>query len=150
VTHLLRAGTGGGLQPHVQAGDLVVATAAERDEGFTDRLAPPGWPALADPALTRRLMQSAAASGHRTHTGVVVTTATCYPDPHESEPRWLRSHRLGALAIEMELAARFLVAQLHGIMAGGVLTVDGNLLTAAEDLSDHDPGRTVVADAGVG
>ncbi len=147
VTHLLRAGTCGGLQPRVQAGDLVVAIGAERDDGLTDRLAPPGWPAVADPALTRRLAEGGQASGHRTHTGVVVTTATFYPDPHESEPRWLRSQRLGALAIEMELAALLVVAHLHGIAAGGVLAVDGNLLTAAEDMSDYDPGRAVVADA---
>lgn len=147
VTHLLRAGTCGGLQPHVRDGDLVIATAAERDDGITDRLAPPGWPAVADPALTGRLMRGAAASGLAVHVGVVVTTATFYPDPHEAEPRWLRSHHLGALAIEMELAALLVVAQLHGIVAGGVLAVDGNLLAAAADMSDYDPGRAVVADA---
>ena len=35
-------------------------------------------------------------------------------------------------------------ASLHGIKAGGVLTVDGNPTLAAQDMSEYDPFRTVV------
>jgi uridine phosphorylase len=147
VTRVVRAGTCGGLQETVVDGDLVVGTAAVRDEGLTDRFVPAGWPAVADPRLTLALAGEARATGLRTHVGVVHTAANFYPALHEAEPRWRRYHRAGALAIEMELAALLVVAQLHGIAAGGILAVDGNLLAAAADMSDYAPEREVVSRA---
>ena len=147
VTRMVRAGTCGGLQRDVAAGDLVVGTAAVRDDGLTDRFVPADWPAVADPALTLALEREAGASGLRTHTGVVHTAANFYPGPFEERPRWWPYHRAGAVAIEMEFAALLVVAQLHGIAAGGVFATDGNLLVAAEDMSDYAPGREIVTRA---
>lgn len=141
---LLRAGTCGGLQPQVRSGDLVVATAAVRDDGVTDRLVPAGWPAVADASLALALQAAAAGSGLAVHTGVVHTTATFYPEPLAPEPGWRVQHRAGALAIEMELAVLLVVAGLHGARAAGILAVDGNLLTDAEDMSGYDPATPAV------
>ncbi len=145
VTHMIRAGTCGGLQPGIEAGDLVVGTGAIRDDGLTDRLLPAEWPAVADPALTLELQRTAAITGREVHVGVVHTAANFYPDPHTNEQRWARFSRAGAVAIEMEYAALLIVAHLHGIAAGGIFTADGNLLTAEQDMSDYAPGRTAVA-----
>ena len=147
VTRMVRAGTCGGLQEAVVDGDLVVGTAAVRDDGLTDRFVPSAWPAVADPALTLALAREAGASGLTTHTGVVYTAANFYPGPLDERPRWWPYHRAGAVAIEMEFAALLVVAQLHGITAGGVFATDGNLLTAAEDMSDYAPDREVVTRA---
>lgn len=147
VTHMVRAGTCGGLQPDVVAGDLVVGTAAVRDDGLTDRFVPPEWPAVADPALTLALRTEASTSGLSWHTGVVYTASNFYPGPLEDRPRWWPYHRAGAAAIEMEFAALLVVAQLHGIAAGGVFATDGNLLVAADDMSDYAPDREVVTRA---
>lgn len=163
ITHLVRAGTCGGLQEAVVDGDLVVGVAAVRDDGLTDRLVPDGWPAVADPALTLALAREAAAAagtgvadtatsvgagtGHTVHSGTVLTTADFYASPLDAEPRWRRHHRAGALAIEMEHAPLLVVAQQHGVAAGGIFAVDGNLLGAASDMSDYDPNREVVAAA---
>lgn len=147
VTHLVRAGTCGGLQDGVDAGHLVVGTAAVRDDGLTDRFVPAAWPAVADPALTLALTREAEAAGLPTHTGVVYTAANFYPSPHEDRPRWLAYQRAGAVAIEMEYAALLVIAQLHGITAGGVFATDGNLLNAADDMSDYAPDRDVVTRA---
>lgn len=147
VTRMLRAGTCGGLRPSVEAGDLVVGTAAIRDDGLTDRLLAPEWPAVADAALTLELQRTAtaAATDRGVHVGVVHTAANFYPDPHADEQRWAGYARAGAVAIEMEYSALLVVAHLHGIAAGGIFTADGNLLAAEEDMSDYAPGRAVVA-----
>jgi uridine phosphorylase len=144
VRRIVRAGTCGGLQTEVVDGDLVVGTAAVRDDGLTDRFVPPEWPAAADPALTLTLAREATGPDRTTHVGVVHTAANFYPGPLDDEPRWRPYHRAGALAVEMEFAALLVIAQLHRIAAGGVFAVDGNLLDAAEDMSDYDPDRAVV------
>lgn len=144
VRRFVRAGTCGGLQTEVLDGDLVIATAAIRDDGFTDRLIPPAWPAVADPALTLQLSRDAAITELRSHVGVIHTTANFHPSPVTDEPGWRIFHRAGALATEMELAALLVVAQLHGAAAGAIFAVDGNLLTAATDMGDYDPDRAIV------
>lgn len=143
ATRLVRAGTCGGLSPDVVDGHLVVATAAARDEGLTERLVPSGWPAVADVDLTVALRASVPA-GVTAHAGVVVTSDLFYP--HEvlgdDLSRWARA---GALAVEMECAALFVVAALHGARAGAVLAVDGNPLLAADTaMAGYDPHRDVV------
>ena len=147
VTRLIRAGTCGGLQPDVVDGDLVVGTAAVRDDGLSERLAPLAWPATADPTLTLTLASSATTSSRTTHTGVVYTSAGFYPNPDDAEERWRPYHRLGALAIEMEFAPMLVIAQRHGIAASGIFAVDGNLLHAEADMSDYDPDRAIVTEA---
>ncbi|HRE03798.1 MAG TPA: hypothetical protein PLV68_21055, partial [Ilumatobacteraceae bacterium] len=79
--------------------------------------------------------------------GVVLSSDVFYP--HEvlgSElAKWART---GVVAVEMECAALFITAALHGIQAGAVLTADGNPLAEADsDMSGYDPHRQVVRDA---
>lgn len=147
VRTIIRAGTCGGLQAGVDAGDLVVGTAAVRDDGMTERLVPLGWPAVADPAVTLALTAEANAVDLRVHTGVVHTAANFYPDTRAAEPGWRTWHRAGAVAIEMELAALLVVAGLHGVRAGGIFATDGNLLQADADMGDYDPATDTVARA---
>lgn len=143
VTRLVRAGTAGGMQPHVRDGDLVVATAAVRDDGHSDRVVPIGYPAVADRHLTAALAQRAG----ETHEGVVLTTSLFYP--HEvlgsDLEMWQRS---GVVAVEMEAATLMVVASLHGVAAGVILAIDGNPLASGDtSMEDYDPDRPVVAEA---
>lgn len=144
---IVRAGTCGALQPGIGDGDLVIATGAVRDEGTTPRLLPLGYPALADADVVAALGQAARRElPGAVHRGVVATTDTFYPSAVLG-PAWRVWHDAGVLAIEMELAALLVVSALHGIRAGGILTVDGNLLTASQDMRDYDPHREVVSTA---
>lgn len=146
VTRIVRAGTCAGLQAGVDAGHLVVGTAAVRDDGVTDRLVDPRWPAVADAALTLELERAARATGVSTHVGIVQTVANFYPGHHETQPGWLAFHHAGAVALEMEFSALLVVASHHRIAAGGLFTVDGNMLEHDEDMSDYDPATRQVAD----
>lgn len=139
----VRAGTCGAIQDDLADGGLVIASGAVREEGLTPRLAPLSYPAVADHRVVTELEAAANVQGSRFRTGVVLTTDLFYPSAAlgQSWDVWKKSH---VLAVEMEMAALFIVASLHGLAAGGVLTVDGNPTRAAQDMSEYDPYREVV------
>lgn len=137
---LIRVGTAGSLQDHVQDGDLVVALGAARAEGTTPRLLPLEFPALAGPQVARTLFEEAQALGIPVHQGVVVTLDAFYKGVLDLG---LGTYsRCGALAVEMECAAIFCVAQLRGAKAGAILAIDGDARRAA--LGEYNPHREVV------
>lgn len=147
---IVRAGTAGGLQPDVRDGSVVVATAAVREDGLTDLLVPPGFPAVADAPLTIALEAAARAAGvpdDLLHRGVVVSNAAFYP--HDVLGSRLELwQRAGCVAVEMEAAPLFVVAGLHGVAAAAVLAVDGNPLASDDTtMEGYDPFRDVVRDA---
>lgn len=147
ASRMVRAGTAGGMQPGVRDGAVVVGTAAVRDEGVTPRLVPLGFPAAADPDLTRALVDAAADCGVPVHTGVVLTSDTFYPLPVLGDELALWA-RAGCVAVEMELSVLLVLGALHGFEAGGVFAIDGNPLAAADTaMSGYDPDRDVVARA---
>ena len=147
---IIRAGTAGGLQPEVGDGSVVVVTAAVREDGLTDLLVPPGFPAVADARLTIALEDAARAAGvdeDRLHRGVVYSNAAFYPSDVLGS-RLDLWQRAGCVAVEMEAAALFVVAGLHGVAAAAVLAVDGNPLASQDTaMEGYDPFRDVVRDA---
>lgn len=144
VTRILRAGTCGGLQPYVADGDLVIATGAIRDDGLTPGLVPLAFPALASVDVVSRLREAGRSVEHRVHEGIVLTGAVFYTHDvlGSSLARWASA---GAIAVEMECAALFVIGSLNGTEVGAILTSDGNPL---HDTSEgYDPHRDVVRDA---
>ena len=117
---LMRVGTCGALDPSLHLGDVIVATAAiafdgtSRALGAHDRVAP-------DPELTAALQ--AAQPG--TAAGPVATTDLFYDGPADQEQRWIDA---GALAVEMESASLFAVADQRGLQAAAALVVSDVLL----------------------
>lgn len=61
---LLRVGTCGSLQKQVKVGDLIVTTAAIRDEGTTQKWVPLEYPAVASMGVNLSILQAAAARGY--------------------------------------------------------------------------------------
>lgn len=146
VRTIVRAGTCGGLQPEVQAGDIVVATGAVREDGVSPRLVPLAFPAIADTALMAALERAAEQAGVEVRRGIVCTHDVFYPSPLFG-PTWEVWHKSGVVAIEMELAPLLIVAALHRIRAAGIFVADGNVLTAARDMSDYRPEQEKVEQA---
>lgn len=115
---LIRVGTCGALRPEIELGDLVIAKAAVRFEGTTRSYLPVEYPAVADPQVFAALGRAARESRVRFWEGTVVTCDAFY---RSVEP-------LGAaLAVEMESAAIFIVAETRGLKAASILAVDSNL-----------------------
>lgn len=143
VKAIVRAGTCGSLRDEIGDGDLVVATAAVRDDGLSPRLVPLGYPAAADPDLTLALRAGAAQTERAVHAGIVLTSDIFYPSTALGQD-WRVWQESRVVAVEMELATLFVIASLNGLAAGGLLTVDGNPTRAAGDMSEYDPYREVV------
>lgn len=129
VSHAIRIGTCGGIQLSVEAGDLVIPTAAVRMEGTSKEYAPVEYPASADFTVLSSLVGAAEELGYRYHTGVVQSKDSFYgqhcpqtmPVHYELENKWDAWKRLGVLASEMETAALFTVGAVRGVRLGCVL-----------------------------
>ncbi len=130
----IRVGTCGGINTKVLSGDVVIASAAVRQEGTSREYAPIEYPAAADFTLTRALADAAGTLGYSCHVGVVQCKDSFYgqhspersPVADELLFRWNAWRRLGVLASEMESAAIFTVAASLGVRAGTVLSVIWN------------------------
>jgi len=126
---LIRVGTCGGLQPHHQLGDVIVALTAVPADSTAMHLVnnEPHCP-TASWELIHGAVHAAKEIGQPMHVGPIVSSDLFY-NPNEGQyERW--SQR-GVLAVEMEAAALFTVAAIGGIgKAGGVH--GGCLLTVSD------------------
>jgi uridine phosphorylase len=151
---LIRVGTCGGMQPGIDAGDLVVATAAVDQTGYGRLTVPTGYPAVVGMRLTSALLDSAAALSHPVRSGLVLTNDSFYPGvetPHSTPYPVLSA--AGVVAVEMECAALFIAGSLRGVETGAILIADGNVLEERESMETYRPHQDVVSaaiDAGIG
>ncbi|PSP86410.1 uridine phosphorylase [Halobacteriales archaeon QS_1_68_17] len=129
VETLLRVGTTGALQPGIEVGDMVVATAAAKDEGTTKRYERETVPAVADHGVVTALVEAAEAKDEAVHVGPVATDDAFYAETEEYVDAWSAA---GLLAVEMEAAAIFSLARRKGMRAGAICTVDGNLVAGTQ------------------
>lgn len=130
----VRVGTCGGIDLHVQSGDIVVATGAIRYEHTSIEYAPLEFPAVADFDIALALKTAAEEMGKTVHTGVVQCKDSFYgqhnpeksPVSYELLQKWESWKRLGVLASEMESAALFVVAAALGVRCGSCFHVVWN------------------------
>ncbi len=131
ATTFIRVGTTGSIQSQVHFSDLVIATAAVRDEGTTPGYVPLAYPAVADFELVSAIVAAARAANHRAHAGIVRSHDSLYTDLHAARmPRreelehalqvW---HRAQVLCNDMETSTIFVICALRNLRGGSVLTV---------------------------
>lgn len=130
----IRVGTCGGMQPNLALGDLIVATAAVRDEGTSCQYIPLAYPAVADLTVTNALLEAAKESPVPIYSGISQSKDSFYGQ-HQPErmpiaitlkAQWEAWKRGGVLCSEMEASTLFVVARILGKRAGAVLMVAGN------------------------
>jgi uridine phosphorylase len=122
----IRVGSAGGRQPEIEIGSLAVVTAAHRDEGTALAYLPLGFPAVADLAVTRALIDGAHALGHRPFVGVATTRDAFYRKDAALADLLTREGHV--VAAEQECATVFIVAHVRRARAGAVLAIDSNIL----------------------
>jgi len=130
----IRVGTTGALQPEIEVGDIVIATAAVRADGTSKVYAPAGYPAVANFGVVSALVEAAGKLGVKVHVGKVVSTDAFYAGSYDI---WGKAR---ALSVEMECSAIFTIAGLKGLKAGAILAVDGNLATGIKK-GEFEPGE---------
>lgn len=126
---LIRVGTCGALQADIEIGDMIIATAAAKDEGTSKRYESPTIPAVATPTVLEALEAAAEDRDELTHTGAIVTDDAFYAETPAYVDDWQAA---GLLAVEMEAAIIFTLARRHGVNAGAICTVDGNLIKGTQ------------------
>jgi uridine phosphorylase len=129
VETVIRPGTTGALQSGIDIGDMVVATAAAKEEGTTKRYERVEYPAVPDFHVVSALVDAAESNDEAVHVGPVVTDDAFYAETDEYVDDW---EDAGLLAVEMEAAALFTLARRKGLRAGAICTVDGNLVEGTQ------------------
>jgi uridine phosphorylase len=132
IRTVIRIGTSGSVQEHVRAGSVVVTSASLCRQGAADDVAPPEFPAAADPFLTVALAQAAGELGYEHHVGVTASTDTFFEGQERTEssanPHLLRRlqgtieeyRHLNVLNFEMEAGTLFKMGLVYGFAAGCV------------------------------
>lgn len=134
INTIIRVGTCGSIQPQVKAGSVVISSAALTRQGAANDIAPPEYPAVADPFLTVKLAEAAEALGVDYHIGITASVDTFYEGQGRTgsaNPHLLRSlqglleeyQHLNILNFEMESGTLFKMANVYGFKAACICAV---------------------------
>ena len=149
----LRVGTCGGVDGAVLGGDVVVATAAVRQEGTSREYLPLEYPAAASYPVVRALADACETLGYRTHVGVVQSKDSfygeirpqCQPIAADLKEKWTAWTAAGVLASEMEAAALFTAGAALHVRVGAVLNVLWNDDSEQPDVPEGAAARGIQA-----
>ena len=143
VKTLIRVGTAGSLSDDVLTGDLVVVLGAARGEGVSRQLVPIEMPAVADPDVSAALWRAAGTHEGRTHRGIGLSVDAFYRGVLDLGFETYAA--AGAICVEMECSALFIVGTMRRVRTGAIVAIDGDARSAAS--GDHDPHRGLVRKA---
>lgn len=119
VTHMIRVGSCGCLQPFMEVGDLVLVSGAVRDDGTSKSYVEEGFPAIPDHAFLRACEDAARVRQYRYHVGISRSHDHIYHSKKkELDAYWAH---YGVLASDMETAALFVAGAVHGIHTASIL-----------------------------
>jgi len=121
----IRVGTTGALQPDIEIGDIIIATAAVRADGTTRSYLPVEYPAVANFDVVSALLQASRNMKKEVHLGIVLTSDSYYGESSEAIRRFSEAN---VLSIEMECSAIFTLAGLKAMRSGAILAVDSNII----------------------
>lgn len=139
---IIRVGTAGSYTKDLPPGSLIIASSAVRADGLTKQMVPDGVPAVGDYRVIQALNDAAEKREVIFDTGMIVTLDAFYAGPLEFPHKLYKDS--GALGAEMEISALYTIAQLRGILAGGIVALDGY---AYGDMDNYDPHKDFVAQA---
>lgn len=130
----IRIGTAGALQKEVKLGDVVISTAAVREEGTTRQYIPLSYPAVADFEVTQALVEAGKNLNITAHTGISHCKDAFYTEGADMDTlplggntraMWEAWYKGNVLATSMESAALFVVSSIRRVYAGEVLAIIG-------------------------
>jgi uridine phosphorylase len=135
IKTIIRIGTCGAIQTYIKIGDIIISQAALCKQGAANDIAPPEYPAVADPFLTVSLVESAKSLGIDYHLGITASVDSFYEGQERiasSANPYLQRHlqgiteeyrRLNILNYEMEAGTLFKMGGVYGFAAACVCGV---------------------------
>ena len=125
--NIIRIGSAGSFQEHVDLNDIVIAMSAATDSNFQYTYHLPGnFAPCADFDLLHAAYQSAQKLKNPVKIGNVVSVDVFYDDDPDTWKSW---SKMGVLAVEMEACALYLNAARMGAKALAMMTVSDNFVT---------------------
>ncbi|WP_299551401.1 purine-nucleoside phosphorylase [Seonamhaeicola sp.] len=139
VKNLIRVGSAGSYQKHVEIRDIVLAMAASSNSGVNElRFGGADYAPTANFGLFQKAVEAAKSKNIAIKAGNVFTSDEFYADDFESYKKW---SKFGVLCVEMETAGLYTVAAKHNVNALTILTISDSLVTG-ERLSSKDRETT--------
>lgn len=134
IDTLIRFGTTGTIQEHVNLGDVIINDSAVRLDGTSTHYAPVEYPAVASFKVTGALQEAAVEVEANYYIGTSASSDTFWPGQERYDsftgyvPRRFQGslkewQALGVLNYEMETSALFVVSRTFGLQAGSVCGV---------------------------
>jgi uridine phosphorylase len=154
IKQIIRVGTCGSIQAHVLPGSVVITRAALCRQGAANDIAPPEYPAAADPFLTVALVEAARELHVDHHLGITASVDTFYEGQERSassaNPHLLRRLQgvtqeyrdLNVLNYEMEAGTLFKMGGVYGFAAACICGVVAQR-TSAESIVLEQKGTAV-------
>jgi len=134
----VRVGTSGALQEWIKLGELIISSAAVRDEGTSKEYVKPTYPAVASYEVVLALASAAEKLGVNYHIGITRSNDAIYvgegrpicnylQEEHVVIPRyWARAN---VLNVEREAALILTLCNIFGKRGGAICTIVDNELT---------------------
>jgi uridine phosphorylase len=148
IKQCVLVGMAGGLQPNLQTGSLVVSTEALRGEGASHHYLPPAPTIKPSPELSRGIGEILRLEYHNHTLGPTWTTDAPF---RELRRDVVRHQQEGVLAVDMEAAALFAVAEANGIAAAAVFSISDTIVNGRwkmdADLRPAQKGLSTLFDA---
>ena len=136
VENIIRVGSAGAIQEHIQLYDLVIGQGACTDSNWAAQYHLPGtFAPIASWEMLTEAVKAAEAQGATYHVGNINSSDVFYGD-HAGVPEGLDSvyalKKMGVMALEMEAAALYMNAARYGKRALCICTISDHVLTGQE------------------
>ena len=141
VENIIRVGSAGSIQEHINLYDIVLGQGACTDSNFASQFHLPGtFAPIADFRLLCAAVDTCKAYGATYHVGNINSSDVFYGD-HENVPEGLDSvyglKKMGVMALEMEAAALYMNAARYGKRALCICTISDHVLKGVETSSEE-------------
>lgn len=126
VKNLIRIGTCGAIQDHMNLYDIVLAMGASTDSRYVHQYNLPGeFSNIASYSLLEKAKKGADLKGLPVHVGNVLTSDIFYNADPTAIEKW---RKMGILSVEMETAGLYMNASYAGVNALTILTVSDHII----------------------
>ena len=136
VENIIRIGSAGSIQEHIQLFDIVLGQAACTDSNWAKQFHLPGtFAPIASWELLNEAVKACEANGATYHVGNINSSDVFYGD-HVGVPEGLDSvyalKKMGVMALEMEAAALYMNAARYGKRGLCICTISDHVLKGVE------------------